>query len=130
MRIRPYKPPMVSILLTLNAIICVALIVLILLQRSDTGSGGVFGGTGSAGPVVRNPMAKPTAILAALFLLFSLLTAVLNKGGGHAETIMTDSVAAAAPTLPEASLIPTVSATTAPASTPVITTPSTPSPTN
>lgn len=97
---------MVSILLTLNALICVALIILILLQRSDPASGGMFGGAGGGGqPVVRNPLAKPTAILAALFLVFSIVTAVINKGGTHAPTVM-DSAVAGQPVLPEASLVP------------------------
>ena len=103
---------MVSILFTLNAIICVALIILILLQRSESSSGGVFGGTGGGGgAVVRNPLARPTAILAGLFLLFSVLVAVLNKGGSHAETVMTDGHATAAPALPNAALLPTAPAT-------------------
>lgn len=114
---------MVSILFTLNAIICVALIILILLQRSETGSGGMFGGTGGgAQPVVRNPLARPTAILAGLFLVFSVAVAMLNKGGGHEGTVMTDGHAAPAPALPEATLLPeSASATTpAPAPQPVV----------
>jgi len=124
---------MVSILLTLNAIICVALIILILLQRSETGAGGMFGGAGGgANAIIRNPLAKPTAILAGLFLIFSIAAAVLNKGGGHAETVMEGAHTPALPTLPEAALLPaTVSASTAPGvSTTIITTPTTaPSPT-
>jgi preprotein translocase subunit SecG len=97
---------MVSILLTLNAMICVALIVLILLQRSDPASGGMFGGAGGGGQaVVRNPLAKPTAILAALFLVFSVVTAIINKGGHHAATVM-DTAVEGQPVLPEASIVP------------------------
>lgn len=110
---------MVTVLLILNAVICVALIAIILAQRSDPASGGMFGGAGGGSqPVVRNPMARPTAILAGLFLLFSVLAAVLNNGGGHGETIMANAPAAPAPaTLPEAALLPstTVTATTVPA---------------
>ncbi|PZP38878.1 MAG: preprotein translocase subunit SecG [Pseudomonas fluorescens] len=103
---------MVTILLTLNAFICVALIILILLQRSDPASGGMFGGAGGGGqPVVRNPLAKPTAILAGLFLVFSVVTAILNKGEGHGETIMSTATAPATPTLPEAALLPTSTTT-------------------
>jgi len=98
---------MVSILLTLNALICVALVLIILLQRSDPASGGMFGGTGGGGgAVVRNPLAKPTAILAALFLLFSVITAVLNKGGSHSETVMDAAPADSQPLLPGANLEP------------------------
>lgn len=102
---------MVSILLTLNALICAALIILILLQRSDPASGGMFGGAGGGGQtVVRNPLAKPTAILAALFLLFSIVTAIINKGGHHTSTVM-DSAVEGQPVLPEASLVPTAPVT-------------------
>jgi preprotein translocase subunit SecG len=99
---------MVNILLFANVVICVALIILILLQRSDPSSGGVFGGAGSGGggPVIRNPLAKPTAVLAALFLVFSVLTAVLNKGEGHEASVMTGNLPAAPATLPEAALLP------------------------
>ena len=97
---------MVSILLTLNAMICVALIILILLQRSDTSSGGMFGGAGgSAQPVIRNPLARPTAVLAGLFLVFSIATAMLNNGGSHAESVMATAPATPAPALPEAALL-------------------------
>ena len=96
---------MVSLLLTLNALICVALIILILLQRSETGAGGMFGGAGSGNQnVVRNPLAKPTAVLAALFLIFSVVTAVLNKGGAHhSDSVMADSMDHA-PVLPDAAI--------------------------
>lgn len=85
---------MTTLLLTLNALICVALIILILLQRSDPASGGMFGGAGGGSqPVVRNPLAKPTAVLAALFLLFSLALAYLNKGAGTGGSVMSEGVA-------------------------------------
>lgn len=108
---------MVNILLALNVVICVALIILILLQRSDPASGGVFGGAGSGGggPVIRNPLAKPTAVLAALFLVFSVLTAVLNKGEGHEASVMTGNLPAAPATLPEAALLPASTSATIPA---------------
>lgn len=107
---------MVSLLLTLNAVICVALIILILLQRSEAGSGGMFGGAGSGSQnVVRNPLAKPTAVLAGLFLLFSVLAAVLNKGEGHGSSVMVethDAATPATPALPDAAMGAPVSGTT------------------
>lgn len=99
---------MVSILLVVNMVICVALIILILLQRSDPASGGMFGGAGGGNqPALRNPLARPTAILAGLFLVFSVLTAVLNKGEGHgSSSVMSGHIPAAPATLPEAALLP------------------------
>ncbi|RYG61547.1 MAG: preprotein translocase subunit SecG [Alphaproteobacteria bacterium] len=117
---------MVSVLLILNAIICVMLIVIILLQRSETGTGGVFGGTGGGGQAIaRNPLARPTAILAGLFLLFSVVTAVINKGGNHGESVMLNTPADAS--LPAPVLMPeSVSATVAPVPAATTVTPTTP----
>ncbi|NBX86579.1 MAG: preprotein translocase subunit SecG [Proteobacteria bacterium] len=101
---------MMSLLLTLNTLICIALIVLILLQRSDPASGGMFGGTGGGGsqPVIRNPLARPTSILAALFLIFCLIMAVIAKGGSHSTSVMTEhSATATPPAIPTAEVSPT-----------------------
>lgn len=121
---------MVTLLLTLNAIICVALIILILLQRSDPASGGMFGGAGgAAGPVIRNPLARPTAILATLFLVLSLVLAYLNKGGEGEHSLMSANVetpapalAPVSPTLPEPTLLAPAEASA------TETTPTTPAP--
>jgi preprotein translocase subunit SecG len=97
---------MLSILLIINAVICVALIILILLQRTDPSAGGMFGGTGGAGgPVIRNPLAKPTAYLAGLFLLLSLVMAYFAKGQGGAAEHSVMAEAASEPTLPPASFV-------------------------
>lgn len=97
---------MLSILLIINAVICVALIILILLQRTDPSAGGMFGGTGGAGgPVIRNPLAKPTAYLAGLFLLLSLVMAYFAKGQGGAAEQSVMAEAAGEPALPPASFV-------------------------
>lgn len=112
---------MMSILLILNALICVALIILILLQRSDPASGGMFGGTGggSSQPVIRNPLARPTAILAGLFLVFCLAMAVMAKGGSHSTSVMADHTMTP-PAIPTA-----ISATTAEQPSPTVVSPTT-----
>ncbi|MCP5404708.1 MAG: preprotein translocase subunit SecG [Pseudomonadaceae bacterium] len=80
---------MTSILFLINAIVAVGLIILILLQRSEGGAGGAFGGgSGGMQPIVRNPLARPTAVLAAIFLINSLLIAYTQHGAGHAESVM------------------------------------------
>lgn len=112
---------MVSLLLTINALICVALIILILLQRSDPASGGMFGGTGGGGQtVIRNPLARPTALLSVAFLIISLVLAYMNKGAGHESSIMTEALPAPAaavevsPTLPAPTLLPGAPTTSSP----------------
>lgn len=80
---------MTAILLVLNALVAVGLIILIMLQRNDPGTGGAFGGgSGGAQPVVRNPLAKPTAILAGIFLVSSLVIAYLAQGTGHGGSVV------------------------------------------
>jgi preprotein translocase subunit SecG len=100
-----------AILFLLNALVAIGLIILILLQRTDSGAGGAFGGGASGGQVnIRNPLAKPTAILAAIFLVSSLVIAMLQHGAaGHGTSVIEDAPAAApaepvTPALPEASL--------------------------
>jgi preprotein translocase subunit SecG len=118
---------MVSVLLVLNALICVGLVILILLQRSDPASGGMFGGAGGASQAhIRNPLARPTAILAALFIVFSIVLAVMNNGSSRGASVMANVAAKGAPivsstqpvALPEASLLPTFSSPSAPAVSP------------
>ena len=91
---------MMSVLLILNTCVAVALVILILLQKTDPSAGGMFGGAGgSTQTVVRNPLAKPTAILAGAFIVLTLTMAYVNKGGKHGtDSIMTE--AAAAPAAP------------------------------
>ena len=87
-----------SVLLIINTCVTVALVVLILLQKTDPSSGGMFGGTGGSQTVVRNPLAKPTAYLAAVFMVLTLTMAYLNKGGEHkVESVMADVAALPAP---------------------------------
>ncbi|PIZ31365.1 MAG: preprotein translocase subunit SecG [Alphaproteobacteria bacterium CG_4_10_14_0_8_um_filter_53_9] len=80
---------MTAFLLTLNALVCISLVILILLQRNDPASGGMFGGAGGAGgPAIRNPLATPTAYLAAAFLILSLVIAYTSKGGGTHHSVV------------------------------------------
>lgn len=89
-------------LFILNAFVAVALIILILLQRADPGTGGAFGGgSGGAQPIVRNPLAKPTAILAAIFLVNSLVIAYTQQGAGqHASVVESHEATEATPAMP------------------------------
>lgn len=94
---------MTAFLLTLNALICVALILLILLQRNDPNAGGMFGGTGGAGgPAIRNPLATPTAYLAGAFMLLSLVIAFTTKGGGTHHSVVVEGDHAAETAEPDA----------------------------
>ena len=79
-------------LLILNAVLAVTLVLLILLQKQDTSGGGIMGGANlGGGPVMRNPLAKPTAYVAAAFMANCVLLAVLSMGQG-AETSVFEQV--------------------------------------
>ena len=73
---------MFDIFLIIHAILAIALIVVILLQRSDGGAlGGIGGGNFSGmltGRSSANFLTKLTAVLAALLLANSLLLAILS----------------------------------------------------
>jgi preprotein translocase subunit SecG len=78
-----------SLLLLLNALVAIALVIVILLQRQDTALGGAFGGANlGASGVTRNPLARPTAILATVFMASSLLLAVLSTGQGRTHSVV------------------------------------------
>jgi preprotein translocase subunit SecG len=120
--------PMLDILLILNTCVAVALVIIVLLQKTDPAAGGMFGGAGSSThTVVRNPLARPTAWLAGMFLVLSLALAVLAKGGGHgavSNSVMANAVlpphpalvAGMAPVTPTVPVLPspTVSNTAVP----------------
>lgn len=75
-----------SLLLVLNVVSAIALVLLILLQRSETSVGGAFGGAAS-GTTVRNPLAKPTAWLAFIFMVSCLGTTLVGKGSGRSVSV-------------------------------------------
>ena len=76
------------ILLLADALIAIALVLVILLQRQDSSGGGIMGGANmGASPVMRNPLAKATAYLGTAFMGISLFLAYLSSGQGKAESI-------------------------------------------
>lgn len=114
-----------AILFLLNALVAIGLIILILLQRTDSGAGGAFGGGSAGGQVnIRNPLAKPTAILAGIFLVSSLIIAMLQHGAAGHGTSLIDSATTPAPAI-EQPATPALPEATLPGATPVVETPTT-----
>ncbi len=117
---------MTAMLFLVNALTAAGLILLILLQRSDPATGGAFGGMGGGNqPIIRNPLAKPTAILAGIFLVTCLLIAYTQKGRSHHDSVIQEhmpeepvTTAPATPALPEPTLV--APAAEAPATAPVL----------
>ncbi len=119
---------MITVLLVLQAFITIALIGVVLIQRSEGGGLGLgtSQGMGSfmTGRGTANLLTRVTAILATLFMVLSLVLALLyrHSGGGSAEAVLNAPPPAspakkAAPASPLAPLppVPGESAPTAPA---------------
>lgn len=87
---------MLNILLTIHAIITLALVGIILIQRSSAdGLAGIGGGGGNfmSGRATANILTKTTAILATLFIANSLFLAVMFNQREETRSIVDDIVA-------------------------------------
>ena len=98
---------MEQVLLVIQVIIAIALVGMVLIQRSDTdgfglGSGG--GGNLLSGRQTANLMTRTTAILAALFIINSLLLSILASNRTSSSII--DSIDGDAPQAVEQPLVP------------------------
>jgi preprotein translocase subunit SecG len=106
---------MSSILLVLHLFVTLALIGVVLLQRSEGGGlgvgnsqgmGSLMGGRGTA-----NLLTRTTAILGTLFFVLSITLALLGRGAGPQRSILDTLPAApvvpAAPVAPAAPSVPT-----------------------
>ena len=117
---------MTAILITLHVIVCIALIVVVLLQSGKGAEAGVSFGGGGANTVFgasggRDFMTKLTTGAAIIFMLTSLTLAYFYGQPG-AASVMPDTKAAApaatAPATPDAAPTPLAPAAPAPAETP------------
>lgn len=80
---------MITVLLVVHILIAIALIVVVLLQRSEGGGLGIGGGGGMGGFMTArgtaNLLTRTTAVLAAAFMVMSLLLAVLASRPGEQQ---------------------------------------------
>jgi preprotein translocase subunit SecG len=108
--------PLIQILTVIHILVTVAMIGVILIQRSEGGGLGIGGGGSSGGGMggfmtgrsAANVLTRATAILAAIFVISSLALTILATGGGN-RSIMdaplsapTTAPAPAAPAVPSA----------------------------
>jgi preprotein translocase subunit SecG len=103
---------MTTVLLVLHLFVTLALIGVVLLQRSEGGGLGVGssgGGMGSfmGGRGTANLLTRATAVLGALFFSIALTLAILNKGASQQNRSILDSPPASVPSLPAAPAVPT-----------------------
>ena len=107
---------MSTVILLIHILICVALVGVVLLQRSEGGALGIGGGSGGfmTGRSAGNALTKTTAVLAACFFATSLVLSILASQQRPAPAILpTDGglaplqiPGAPAPTAPEAPAAP------------------------
>jgi preprotein translocase subunit SecG len=78
---------MIKVLLVLHVFVTIALIGVVLIQRSEGGGLGLGGGQGMgnfmSGRGTANLLTRTTAILGTAFFVLSLLLAILYKGAGN-----------------------------------------------
>lgn len=99
---------MIQVLLVVHLLIAIALIGVVLLQRSEGGGLGIGGGGGGGGGGMggfltgrgtANLLTRTTAILAACFMVSSMLLTILHSGGG-AQRSLVDELSAPQSTVP------------------------------
>ena len=100
---------MTTVLLTIHVLIAIALVGVVLLQRSEGGGLGIGGSAGGGFMTARgtaNLMTRVTAILAACFFLTSIGLAIL-AGAGNETISIVDEVIESTPELPALPSVPT-----------------------
>jgi preprotein translocase subunit SecG len=93
---------MQSVLIVIHILIVVALIGVVLLQRSEGGALGTGGGTGSfmTGRGQANALSRATAVLGALFFATALLMSILSSWSRAPHSILGKGPAPAGQTAP------------------------------
>lgn len=95
---------METILLVIHLILAIALVVTVLLQRSEGGGLGIGGGSAGGLMSVRstaNLLTRATAVLAALFMLTSISLAILAGQRSQPESVLSQPAATGVPAEPE-----------------------------
>jgi len=100
---------MMNVLLVIHLMIAVALIGVVLLQRSEGGGLGIGGGGGGGGMSgfltgrgTANLLTRTTAILAAAFMLTSLTLTIFAGSTRQPKSILDEIPASSAPSVPSA----------------------------
>lgn len=98
---------MATILLIIHLMVAIALVVLVLLQRSEGGALGIGGGGGlMTGRSAGNALTRGTAIAATIFFATSLGLVILAARGGSGGSLLDRVVPAPAGTQAPAPVIP------------------------
>src|SRR5882724_8147791 len=102
---------MTTVLLVVHILIAIALVGVVLIQRSEGGGLGIGGGTGGGFMTTRgtaNLLTRTTGIMAAIFMVTSLTLAILATHGRAPVTrsILDVPAAPAAPSQPASPSVP------------------------
>ncbi len=101
---------MVAVLLVIHLFIAVAMVISVLLQRSEGGALGMGGGGGTMGGLMTtrgsaNLLTRATAVLATCFMTTSILLAIMSGAPQTTRSIM-DQPVIEAPAQPVAPSVP------------------------
>jgi preprotein translocase subunit SecG len=98
-----------KVVLVVHLLIAVAMVAVILLQRSEGGGLGMGGGSGAMMTVrgTANLLTRATGVLAGCFMVTSLVLAILS-GGGATQRVIIDEAPPAATDAPAPDAAPTV----------------------
>ena len=95
---------MATVLLVVHVLLSLALIIVVLLQRSEGGALGIGGGGGMSGfltgRATANVLTRATAILAVLFMVTSVALAMIAGQGSSKRTLIEAPPATGAPAAP------------------------------
>jgi len=98
---------MLNVLLVIHLLIALALVGVILLQRSEGGALGIGGGGGvMSGRAAGNLLTRTTAILATGFFITSLSLALISNSRSQPSSIMDQAPVPAAPAAPAVPAVP------------------------
>jgi preprotein translocase subunit SecG len=115
---------MITFLLVVHTLIAIGLVGVILLQRSEGGGLGIGGGTGGGLMSARgaaNLLTRSTTVLASLFILSSIVLAVLAAGTNKPKKIDTSLAAQSSAPAPVAPALPGAAPAPVPAPAPATT---------
>ena len=97
---------MINVVLVVHLLIAIALVGVVLLQKSEGGGLGLGGGGGMGGFMTgrstANLLTRTTAILAGCFMLTSIALTMLAGGGRQVHSIIDESPAPTQPAAPAA----------------------------
>ena len=103
---------MLTVVLSLHLILAICLVGAVLLQRSEGGGLGMGGGSGSGmggmmtGRDSASLMTRTTGILAAGFMITSMILAIMAGGHSKPTSIMDQPAAMEQPAVPEGPKVP------------------------